>query len=711
MSAFFEKIKENIGIIIRILLFIVSIGFIVYLFPKEGKFRYEYQKGKPWMHQNLIAPYDFAVKKLDSEIKKERDSILNQFKPYFRYKEGVGQEQIDNFEERFDTTWNNYYSDYSIPSRFKKEFLNKASREIAFVYTKGIMEFTDVFEDNIDKNFNIVVMHDNVAEEVDNSEVFTLKSAYEYLMENMSTTWQTVHSKITRANPQVPPAEEFGESLVRKLNINEFVYPNLFYDKNTSQKVKKEKIKNISNTRGMVQAGEAIVLKGQVVDQDIYRILESLRKEYQSNLGESTHHTLLFFGQLMLVFISFLVLFLFLYNFHKEILQDTLKISFILVLLVLVVLVANLTLRYNVISIYLVPFALLPIIIKTFFDGRIAFMTHLVAVLILGFIVPNGFEFVFLQFFAGIVAIFGMSTLHRRGQLFATSGLIVLTYGFVYFAIGLLQEGDVSEIDWMTFVWFVGNGLLLLMAYPLIYVFEKLFGFLSDITLIELSDLNHPLLRKLAEKAPGTFQHVMQVANLAEEAIYEIGGNPLLVRTGALYHDIGKKERPLFFIENQTKGVNPHDNIEFDESARIIISHVTKGIEIAHKHNLPEKIIDFIRTHHGTTKVQFFYRSYIKKYPDKEVDIAKFTYPGPTPFSKETAVLMMADSVEAATRSLTTVTKEKINDLIENIIDYQVNENQFYNANITFKDISTIKEIFKEKMQNIYHGRIKYPDE
>jgi hypothetical protein len=329
--------------------------------------------------------------------------------------------------------------------------------------------------------------------------------------------------------------------------------------------------------------------------------------------------------------------------------------------------------------------------------------------LIIGFWVPNGFEFVFLSFVAGIIAIFTLSNNYRRGKLFLSAVLVVATYCIVYLGISIIQEGNMSKIEWIKFLWFAANGLLVLSSYPLIYIFERIFGFLSDATLIELSDTNQPLLRKLAEMAPGTFQHSLQVSNLAEEVIIKIGGSPLLVRAGALYHDIGKMENPHYFIENQVPGVNYHDKLKFVESAEIIIGHTTKGVEIARKNNLPESIINFIRTHHGTTTVQYFYRSYLKQNPDSVSEIERFRYPGPRPVSKEEAVLMMADSVEAASRSLKEINESTLADLVEYIINLQIADDQFAEANITFRDIREIKSIFKKKLRTIYHIRIEYP--
>jgi len=402
---------------------------------------------------------------------------------------------------------------------------------------------------------------------------------------------------------------------------------------------------------------------------------------------------------------------MFLYNFRKDVLENMLKTSFILILSFIFLFAGSLLINFNINNMYLIPFTILPIIIRTFYDARLALFIHLVVILLLGVVSPlnNPFEFVFMQIFTGIVAIFSLANIRKRVQIFYSVLLIIIAYAAIDFAFSIIKVGEFDKVEWTRMGSFGLNGLLVLASYPLIYIFEKVFGFLSDVSLMELSDTNGKLLRKLAEKAPGTFQHSMQVANMAEEVIFRIGGNPLLVRTGALYHDIGKMDMPMYFIENQSHGNNPHDNLEFDKSAEIIISHVTRGIEIAQKHNLPNQIIDFIRTHHGTSLVQYFYKNYVNTYPDAEIDIKKFTYPGPKPYSRETAVLMMADSIEAASRSLKTINEETINDLVEEIIDYQLNEKQFEEADITFRDISIAKSILKKKLKNIYHARIEYP--
>jgi len=571
---------------------------------------------------------------------------------------------------------------------FKDQTINLLDK----IYTKGIIDFTGIEEDIINYD-QIIILKEKIAENYSTNDLYTQKLAYEYVVGHINEYLDS-----NQRNIKYP-------DYFKSINLYEYIVSNVLYDQNTSEAVKNEML-TISLTEGKVQAGEKIISQGEVIDTYLHRILESLKYESETRIGDGYFAQIILLGQIIFVFACIFVLFLFLLNFRSEILKHSLKTTFILMLVLIFVIISRFTINF----LYIVPFALIPIIIRTFYDARLALFIHIITLLLVGFMAPNGFEFVFLSFIAGIVAIFSLTNVYRRGKLFLSAGLIMFTYSFVYFGLAITQEGNLSGIEYRNFLYFAINGGFILLAYPLIYIFEKIFGFLSDLTLMELSDTNQKLLRSLAEKAPGTFQHSMQVANLAEEAIHKIGGNPLLVRTGALYHDIGKVINPIYFIENQRTGFNPHDMHEFDESANIIISHVKDGVELAKKNNLPDPLIEFIRTHHGTTKVQYFYRSYIKKFPDMDVDVNMFTYPGPKPYSKEMAVLMMADSVEAASRSLTDISEEKISNLVENIISDQMNEGQFEYVDINFRDVTEIKNIFKDKLMNIYHARIKYPE-
>ncbi|MBU8893480.1 MAG: HDIG domain-containing protein [Bacteroidales bacterium] len=705
MRQFFEYLRKNYKYIFRAFLFILTIALIVYIFPREGKFRYEFQKSRPWSHENLFAPFDFPVYKSEKQLQAERDSSLQNFSPYFKYDSTVLISESEKFlkyysdkqvefitlKESESAGFNNYRKQNFIKN--SDDFKEYAGNILSIIYSDGIREINEITE-TLNSEEDIIILKGNLAENSTLSNVYTQKIAYEYVRNAISEYVESNKAKIRYS--------EFYENF----NLYEFIVPNLFYDESTSENVKNELLNNVSLTKGMIQSGEKIISQGEIIDTHLYRILESLKYESETRLGNGYFSQIILLGQIIFVFACILVLFLFLLNFRVEILKHTLKTVFILMLVLLIVVVS----RYSIKYLYIVPFVLVPIIIKTFYDSRLALFIHIITVLLVGFFAPNGFEFIFLNFIAGIIAIFSLTNLYRRGKLFLTAGLVILTYSFVYFGLAITQEGNFSGIEYRNFLYFGFNGSLVLLTFPLIYIFEKTFGFLSDLSLMELSDSNQKLLRSLAEKAPGTFQHSMQVANLAEEAIRKIGGNPLLVRTGALYHDIGKMNNPVYFIENQRTGFNPHDMHEFDESANIIISHVKDGVELAKKHSLPDPLIEFIRTHHGTTKVQYFYRSYIKKFPDQDVDVNLFTYPGPKPYSKEMAVLMMADSVEAASRSLTEINEEKIGNLVESIITDQMNDGQFDHVDINFKDITEIKMLFKDKLMNIYHARIKYPE-
>lgn len=695
------------------LMFLISAFIIVYLFPREGKFRYEFQKGKPWLHETLIAPFSFPIYKLEAELEAERDSVLKLFVPYFSADTTVFLKAQEEFLARFESAWEEFKLQSWVVTQgermgqqlinnqieqYKTKHTNRVLEILKNVYEKGIIEAGEISEKLLSEQSSFVVLRNNVGERKEISSVFTQKTAYEYLRNNLDSLSGLPAGRIETRVMQ----------FLNSFDYNEFIFPNLFYDEISSNRVKGSMLADISEARGMVQSGERIISKGDLVNGQPFIILESLKREYETKF-KGTNMNLLLLGQSILILVSLLMLYLFLRNFRREVLKNVRKTAFVLFLLLLVIFISLMVLKYDVINFYVIPFAIVPIIMRTFYDERLALFVHTIGLLIVGLFAPNAFEFVFLNFIVGIVAIFSLSNIHRRSKLFYSAIIIVFTYSFLYFGFDLIKERSISGINWFNFAWFGGNGLLVLTCYPLIYFFEKIFGFLSDATLMELSDTNQPLLRKLAEEAPGTFQHSIQVANLAEAAAYKIGGNPLLVRTGALYHDIGKMANPKYFIENQTAGLNPHDSLPFEESAAIIISHVTKGIEMGQKHKLPQQIIDFIRTHHGNTRVQYFYKSFLKKHPGQSVQLDQFTYPGPKPFSKETAIVMMADSVEAASRSLKDPDEETLDQLVESIINYQVIEEQFSEANITFKDISTIKEIFKNKLRNIYHIRIAYP--
>jgi putative nucleotidyltransferase with HDIG domain len=695
-----SEIRNNYYKIQKVILFLLATILIVWMFPNKASFKFEFQKGKPWLHETLIAPYDFPVYKSSEQLVDEQDQLRNNLKLTFVLDESVydikAEEFISNFEQKWATdkkvTKDARFTFFNLNKKknkkTKKEKLaNYGLKVLQNIYATGIIQMVDDIEFK-DSDYEIIVMKQNVGEVLRLGDLFTIESASKkaYDLKNISEEESNFLSPL----------------------ILEMLKQNVFYDEDATNKMLESELNAISKGLGMVQRGEVIISQGELVTESNFQELESYRQRYEGENWQESSENWLSFGQSLLVLVAFLILFLFLKQFRIEVFNDNKKVTFILTLITLMVFMASMSLTASNKLIFLMPFCLLPIIIKAFFDTRLALFTHLIAVIIIGFIVPNSFEFIYLQLMAGIVSILSVLQMYKRAQLFVSAAKIIAIYFVAYFAMALTQEGSLDNIEWMNFVWFAANGALTLFAYPLIFAFEKTFSLVSDVSLLELSDTNSPLLRELAQVAPGTFQHSIQVANLAEEGILEIGGNALLVRAGALYHDIGKMKNPQFFIENQISGINPHDDLSFEESAGVIINHVKNGISIAKENNLPDELIDFIRTHHGTTMVGYFYKQYVASFPDEIEAAEKFTYPGPKPYSKETAVLMMADSVEAAARSLKSPTLENIDKLVESIINTQIDNEQFVNADITMKSITQIKKLFKKKLQSIHHVRVEY---
>ena len=694
MNQVISFIRDKHSIILKILFFGISVGLIVFIFPREGKFKYEFQKGKPWQHIDLIAPFDFPIYKSIDEVNEEREVVIRQLKPYFFKNERIQSEELERFSIEFEKSWSEANATTSIEEEqieiSKLKLFAKGEKLLNKIYQQGIIELHTSIEGQ-DEDFEVAVLVNNVEEVKPISSFYTLQSAFQFLNSfNLNTS---------------------GKERQLLLNsLENCLKRNVSYDIETNKFVVKQELESISPTLGMIQKGERVVGTGDVLNDESFKIINSLRTEFESQLGDSSSLILIVLGQTILVSLLILSLGLFLYSFRIEIISSDTKIIFLLFLIVLFVLGAKVFLSIENINLYLLPFCILPLVVRTFFDIRVSLFTFLVTILIVGFIAPNPYEFIIIQMIAGMLTLLGIVNLRNRSQLFISSLVVFSVYSIVYLSIGLIQDGSFEATNWIFLGWFFGSAMLTLFAYPLIYIFEKVFGFVSDVTLMELADSNNNLLRQLSMKAPGTFQHSLQVSNLAEEAIRAIGGNALLMRTGAMYHDIGKMNMPNYFIENQNSDYNPHGELAPEESSAIIIEHVINGVEIAKKNKLPDIIIDFIRTHHGTTTTRFFYKQHLADNPDDEDAAKLFQYPGPLPYSKETAVLMMADSVEAASRSLSKYDGESIEKLVNNIIDSQVRELQFENADITFKDISEIKKMFKRKLMSIYHVRVEYPD-
>ena len=627
--------------------------------------------------------------------------MLASFSPFFNYDTSLVNYELTNF--------NAYFNEFRLSNAGSENELSASDYELVRsklesildeVYETGIYERNEFTEELRNQNKSIMLVKGTIAEESYLKGLYTHKEAYEY-----------VRNK--RLELQNEISDNVGLQVFEFLNaisLGDFLKPNISYNEIKSDAEQDKILKGISLTRGMVQKGELIISRGELVNDWRFRVLESFRQEYSERIG-IYNYWLFILGQILIVSACFLILFLFLYHFRREVLELFPKTLFIILLLTVFVGLTRIVIMLPEISIYIIPFAIIPIIIRTFYDPRLALFILLVTMMITGFIVPNSFEFIYLNFLGGVVVIFTLTNTYRRGKLFFSASMVFLTLSLVYFGIGIIQEGDIRKIDWLNYAWFAGNSVLILLSYPLIYIFEKTFGFLSDATLFELSDTNQPLLRQLAEKAPGSFQHSMQVANLAEEGARVVGANPLLVRAGALYHDIGKVSGSEYFTENQSEQFNPHDKLEPEKSAEIIIGHIKQGLELAKKYKLPTQIIDFIRTHQGTTKAYYFYKQYKDMYPERDIDASVFTYPGPKPFTKEQAILMMADAVEASSRSLEQYSEESIRNLVDNIINKQMEESQFTLAPITFRDISRIKDTFVSRLNTIYHARISYPEQ
>ncbi|MCM4161829.1 HDIG domain-containing protein [Antarcticibacterium flavum] len=681
MNNFINNFYKNQALFYKVFLFILTGVLIVYLLPKGGKFKYEITRGKPWQYENLYAPFDFAILKTDDEIVKEKDQIISNHIPYYNFNDNVVEEVKANAEEKISEV----FSD-SILDRREQVISNFVEKLLDELYGIGVLQDDTRMEDDQP----VYLKRGNFAEEINYGQIFLQEEIPDYLNTNIN------RSNLTSLKPEL--LELFYE----------VIEPNVVFDGAFTQRELDSKLNAISYTRGSIERGTIIISRGEIVEGEKLDILNSLKQEYESQLWSESSYNWIIFGYSLLVCLALLMLLLFIRKYRRDIYDNNVKITFIFFNLLLMVFLTTLVVRFEPRYVYIVPLCILPLTLKAFFDSRLGLFTHVITVLILGFVVPNSYEYMFLQIIAGIVTILTVSELYKRANLFISVGQITSIYIIVYFAFTIIQEGNILDLDGEIFLTFVLGGLATLFVQPLIYIYEKLFGLVSDMSLLELSDTNSRLLKELSEKAPGTFHHSLNVANLAEACANEIGANAMLVRVGALYHDIGKMENPTYFSENQASSINSHDELSPKESAEIIISHVITGIEIAKKNNLPDRVIDFIRTHHGTTTVYFFYMK--EKQQNDLALAADFRYPGPTPFSRETAILMMCDSVEAASKSLKEPTTGKINDFVEKIVNKQMEEQQFLNADITFKEIQLVKKILKQKLKNIFHLRVEYPE-
>lgn len=682
MKSFWNYIVAQQNIIYKSVLILASSLIILNLFPIGGQFKYEFQKGRAWQYPSYYAPFDFSILKSEAEVKADQEAALNTLKPYLRSDLKIKEEVLSRYQDEFIRFFPILENPIVFDSvyQFGEKILNK-------IYEYGVLPPNYKHQGNEE----ILLIQENIEYPLSIEQLFKSDILFERL-----TQWFE------------------GSNYEDYFNVFndlffELITPNVSLDTVFYQDAVNEALQNISLSRGVVSSGELIIAEGEVVDESHFEALTSLRREFSMLESDDESSVWILIGYSILIFLTFSLLLLFLHKYRLAIYENNRKLTFIFFNIVFVILVTTILMGYNTVLIFAAPLCILPLIIKTFFDARLGLFAHLLTVLLIGFIVPNSFEFVFLQIVAGIVTIQSIDQLYRRANLFISVGQIVLVYLIAYIAFTIIQEGTFLKIDLITIGLFMLNGLLMLFVQPLIYIYEKLFGLISDVSLLELSDTNSKLLKELSDQAPGTFHHSLQVANLAEAAANEIGANTLLVRVGALYHDIGKLKQPKYFSENQIASESPHNALTPKQSAQIIINHVLDGIAIAQKNKLPDRVIDFIRTHHGDSTVYYFYKKQLELDPDN-THIEDFQYTGPRPFSKETAILMMADAVEAASKSLKSPNIEQLEHFIEKIVTSKMNALQFNNSNITLSEIETVKKVLLQKLINVYQLRIEYPE-
>lgn len=668
------------NLVMRAVLIVASVGLIVWAMPHDNRSYYHIEKGKPWKYADFTAPFDFPIYKSDEAIKAEKDSLMHDYEPYYQYNANKENEMVKRFEK-----------DYAegIPG-LGPEYIEMISNRLHSLYQQGIMSSAEYSELRTDTAKMIRVVNGKQANSVSIMEVYSAKSAYEQLFHDEALALQ--------------------RPILQKCNLNDYITPNLIYDKERSETSINDLMSSIALASGVVQKGQKIVGRGEIVTDRIYRAMDSFIKENERLHQDDTQNQFALLGQILYVAIIIICFTIYLSLYRRDYLVKSRKIMMAYALITIFSILTAVFVRNTFIHVYILPYAMVPIFIRVFMDSRTAFMAHATMVMICAVMLVHPFEFVVIESIGGLIAISSLRELSQRSQLFKTAIFIALSMMAVNLAFDWMRTDSLSKIDYSIYNYLIINGIALLFAYPLLYLIEKAFGFTSDITLIELSYTNNQLMRKMSEIAPGTFNHSIQVANLASEIANKIGADSQLVRTGALYHDIGKMTNPIYFTENQT-GINPHEMLTEIESAQMIISHVTEGQKMADKYNLPKEIRDFISTHHGQGKAKFFYIKYHNEHPDEPVDDLLFTYPGPNPFTREQAILMMADTVEAASRSMTEYTEQAIRELVNRLIDTQMNEGYFKECPITFRDIQYAKTVLIEKLKTIYHTRISYPSE
>lgn len=678
MGKFYTFFINNKAKFLSILLFSFGIVAIMFFLPKERKFEFEYKQNKVWQHRDLFAPFNFSIDKTDEEIRMQRDSIIREFSPYYDLDSTVEKRISDSLVMQCKTL----FSMLEIPESVS---LYTMQKELKSIYNIGIID--------IQKPYKTLIVNKKPQKvRVHIEHIFTISEA---------------HIKLIGTIPQ--SLDSMTHNKVKDI-IYKTLKPNIIYNDAVSNERKTMLLSKISEKHGFISEGSRIISKGTVVSERDIKVLDSLKKEYENSSLTINTMIAIFSGQIILIFMAFIVLVLLILYFEPQVLSNHSQTMFIVSIVVLFVAMASITQKFNHISIYIIPYVALPLVVKNFLNARIALFVHVIAMLIIGFIAPNSFDFIFLQIIVGAIALFSIGNHYQRSSLLLCAVLSFVSYAIIFFALSLIKEGGIQSISWLKLVWFGVSCVLLLTTYLLIFIFERLYRIPSDLTLFELNDTNRGLLRELSEHAPGTFQHSLQVANLTEAALQKINGNVLLGRVAGLYHDIGKLSNPAYFIENQSFMGNPHDEISPETSAKIIIEHVIYGKELARKNNLPGIITEMIYGHHSNSTTWYFLDKFKKNNPDSVVDESLFAYPAPKPNRKELAVLMIADSVEAASRSIVLHDKEQISQLIEKIVDNLMHERHFENVDITLHEISTVKEVMIQKLINMYHARIPYPD-
>ena len=681
---FFLKLVHSYQTISKIFIFLCAVILVVWQMPRTVKFKYEYQKMKPWQYESLYAPFNFPIYKTAEEIKLEEDDYLKDSYPIFTYDNVITKQNREKMLADFDTKW----TGNQVDKLKNKQLLERLYDTIE---NQGIISNISSLE-NIKPESMIDVVRDRVVKTRQVRDFYTMKTATDFISDHLLNA-----------------DEGIDKAMINRLLLAH-IHQNIIYSEDLTEQAREQAKSSISLTFGMVQKDELIINEGEIVTEERYNILNSLKTEYASiDSGNFFNRNLNLYGQILLVFVIFSSLFLGLRLLYSDIFKESKSINLIIIVMLMMIIPSFIIIRLYPDMIYVMPLTILAMLMVTFFNIRVAIYVQTITLIIISLAVPNPFQFFIIQYFVSLVSIFVLGKNTSRSRYFVTYASIFISYIVLKVSVSLTLDGGLDNFTWNDVGTFAMNTLFTMLTLPLAYMLEKVFGFVTDMTLLELSNTNSPLLRKLSSEAPGTFQHVMQVADLCEEALFAIGGNMLLARTGAMYHDVGKLKNPLFFTENQHGKYNMHNEMSYYESSQIIINHVLDGIEICRKYHVPEQIIDFARTHHGTRRTEYFYQMELKENPDIEVNEADFRYHGPIPFSKETAVLMMADSVEAASRSLNEKTEESISKLVDGIIDAQVNDNQFINTDLTFRDITTIKKVFKKKLMNIYHVRIAYP--